>query len=114
MHAPTLHTERLTLRMPRIEDFEPRVKSSADPLVADCEYFHVEKIALTTRRELRPSGAFALAVSTDRPVICGGRLYTPAEFFLIPATGEELEVRPRESSANLLVCTFPGPKQLSA
>jgi len=96
------------------EDFEPVVKSSADPLVADCEYFHVEKIALTTSCELRPPGTFALVVSTDRPVNCGGRSYSPAEFFLIPASGEGLEVRPMESSASLLACTFPSPKQLSA
>ncbi len=91
-------------------DFEPPVKTAADPLVADCEYFHVEKTSLQSRRDLRPEGAFALAVSIDRPVLCGGRKFNPAEFFLIPAAADGLEVAPVEASASLLVCTLPRPK----
>jgi len=89
------------------KDFEPSVRSSAEPLIADCEYFHVEKISVTASRELRPSGGFVLAVSTDRSVICGTRTFNPTEFFLIPASGEGLEVSPQETSANVLVCSFP-------
>ena len=89
------------------EDFEPRVKSSTDPLVADCEYFHVEKISLPTSRDLRPQSAFALAVSLDHPVICGGRTFAPAEFFLIPASGSGMDVSPTTAETHLLVCTLP-------
>ena len=89
------------------EDFEPGVKSSADPLVADCEYFHVEKITLTESRDLRPRGGFALAVSVDHPVSCGGRTFNPAEFFVIPASAQEVAVSPVDASASLLVCTLP-------
>ena len=96
------------------EDFEPRVKSSSDPVVADCEYFHVEKITLGWSRDLRPRGGFALAVSVDHPVSCGGRTFNPAEFFLISASAERPEVSPLESSASLLVCTLPVRKEISA
>lgn len=96
------------------EDFEPRVKSSSNPVVADCEYFHVEKITLCAPRALRPRGGFALAVSVDRPVSCGGRTFNPAEFFLIPASAERPEVSPIEASASLLVCTLPVRKEISA
>ena len=89
------------------EDFEPGVKSCADPLVADCEYFHVEKITLTESRDLRPRGGFALAVSVDHPVSCGGRTFNPAEFFVIPASAQEVAVSPVDASASLLVCTLP-------
>ena len=90
------------------EDFEPRVKSSTDPLVADCEYFHVEKVSLTTAsRDLRPDGRFALAVSIDRPVICAGRTFGPAQFFLVPATACGMEVSPINENTHLLVCTLP-------
>ncbi|MFZ9964956.1 MAG: type I phosphomannose isomerase catalytic subunit [Terrimicrobiaceae bacterium] len=90
------------------EDFEPRVKSSTDPLVADCEYFHVEKVSLTTAsRNLRPDGRFALAVSIDHPVICAGRTFGPAEFFLVPATACGMEVSPINENTHLLVCTLP-------
>lgn len=89
------------------EDFEPRVKSSSDPVVADCEYFHVEKITLIESRDLRPIGTFALAVSVDHPVSCGGCTFNPAEFFVIPASAQEVSVTPVDASANLLVCTLP-------
>jgi mannose-6-phosphate isomerase len=89
------------------EDFEPVVKPSVDPLVADCEYFHVEKISLSTSRDLRPQSAFALAVSLDHPVTCGGRTFAPAEFFLIPAGGSGMDVSPTTAETHLLVCTLP-------
>jgi mannose-6-phosphate isomerase len=89
------------------EDFEPQLKSSADPLVADCVYFHVEKISLSTSRDLRPQSAFALAVSLDHPVTCGGRTFAPAEFFLIPASGSGMDVSPTTAETHLLVCTLP-------
>ncbi len=96
------------------EDFEPRVKPSSDPIVADCEYFHVEKITLGPSRELRPRGGFALAVSVDLPVSCGGRTFNPGEFFLIPAAPERHEVRPMKARASLLVCTLPVKNEISA
>lgn len=96
------------------EDFEPGVKPSADPLVADCEYFHVEKVSLTASRDLRPPRGFALVVPIDRPVVCGGRTFGPAGFFLIPATGTGLEVSPVESTASVLVCTLPSIGKKSA
>jgi mannose-6-phosphate isomerase len=89
------------------EDFEPVVKSSADPLVADCEHFHVEKVSLTASRDLRPAGRFALVVSMDHPVTCAGRTFGPAEFFLVPATGSGMEVSPTNEGTHLLVCTLP-------
>ena len=95
-------------------DFEPGVKPSTDPLVADCEYFHVEKVSLTAWRDLRPAGFFALVVSVDRPVTCGGRTFGPAEFFLIPATGTNLEVSPAEGDASVLVCTLPPRRKKTA
>jgi mannose-6-phosphate isomerase len=89
------------------EDFEPRVKSSSDSVVANCEYFHVEKITLIESRDLRPRGGFALTVSVDHPVSCGGCTFNPAEFFLIPASAQEVSVTPVDTSASLLVCTLP-------
>lgn len=96
------------------EDFEPVVKPSADPLVADCEYFHVEKVSLTASRDLRPEGRFALVVSMDHPVTCAGRTFAPAEFFLIPATGTGLDVSPAQATASVLVCTLPSIGKKSA
>lgn len=89
------------------QDFEPSVKCSADPKVADCEYFRVEKITIQANCEVRPRGGFALAVSLDFPVTCGGRTMQPAEIFLLPAEPVSLEIAPLESIASLLVCTLP-------
>jgi mannose-6-phosphate isomerase len=88
-------------------DFEPSVKSAQDPLVADCEYFRVEKVQLHEARDIRPAERFALAVSIDEPVTCGGRQFGRGEFFIVPAQGSGLDVAPARNQASLLVCTLP-------
>ena len=89
------------------EDFEPQVKTSTDSLVADCEFFQVEKVSLNASRDLRPQGRFALVVSLDHPVTCCDRTFAPAEFFLIPASGCGMDVSPTDAETHLLVCTLP-------
>jgi len=92
------------------EDFEPQVKNAHDPLVADCPFFHVEKLQIEKPADIRPPGSFALAVSLDNPVLCGECHLHRGQFFLIPATGHHLEVRPAQIPATLLVTTLPPAK----
>ncbi|MFM8364564.1 MAG: type I phosphomannose isomerase catalytic subunit [Verrucomicrobiota bacterium] len=92
------------------EDFEPQVKNANDPLVANCPFFHVEKIQIEKPTDIRPLEAFALAVSLDHPVLCGERRLSCCQFFLIPVTGQNLEVRPVTLPATLLVTTLPPTK----
>lgn len=89
------------------EDFEPAVKKSSERIVADCPFFHVEKTSLSGPRDVRPAGRFALAVSTDHAVTCGGREFGKGRVFLVPADATSPEIAPVSGSAELLVCTLP-------
>ena len=89
------------------EDFEPSIKSAADPLVADCPLFRVEKLTLDSPKDPRPPGRFAIAVPLDAPVSCGGIEIPRGRFFLLPASAPRLEVSPCAGAASLLVATLP-------
>jgi mannose-6-phosphate isomerase len=101
-----LHIEQ-SLASIDFQDFEPEVKSAADPLVTDCPFFRVEKTTLCEPSDLRPSGRFALAVPLDQPVLCGSREFGRGQFFLIPAEGSDLAVSPVHKKASMLVATLP-------
>lgn len=89
------------------EDFEPRVKPAGNGIIADCEYFHVEKTTISAAQEIRPSGRFALAVSTDHPVLSGSRVFSKGEFFLLPADEKSFKVSPVGNPASILMVTLP-------
>lgn len=89
------------------EDFEPQVKSASEALVADCPFFHIEKVHLTSPRDLRPVGRFALAVVVEGAATCFERRFERGQFFLIPASAAAASVVPIEGAASLLVCTLP-------
>jgi mannose-6-phosphate isomerase len=89
------------------EDFEPHLKNASDALLADCSFFRVEKILVKAPVEIRPPGAFALAVPLDQPVRCGTRWIERGRFFLVPAEGDGLKVCPAGESASILVATIP-------
>lgn len=89
------------------EDFEPGVCGADAAVVADCPLFHVEKRKVENAVDVRPEGRFALCVSTDGSVRCGGREFQRGGFFLVPASGEGLEIEAVEGMATILVCTLP-------
>ena len=88
-------------------DFEPRVQSASEPRIADCAFFHIEKVRVSTPMDLRPQGRFALAVVVEGAVICLDRKMEKGQFFLIPASADQACVAPIGESASLLVCTLP-------
>ncbi len=88
-------------------DFEPRLKPAADTLVADCEFFRVEKVALTAPLDLRPEGRFALVTVLSGEVSCGTDHFQTGQFFLIPAASLHPDVVPQGTRAEVLVTTLP-------
>lgn len=89
------------------EDFEPAVKSASEKLVADCPFFHIEKLTLTDPSDVRPPHRFALVVSTDHPVCCHGRTFGKGDFFIVPASSTEGLVSSTAEAATVLVTTLP-------
>ena len=89
------------------EDFEPRVESASEGLIANCPFFHIEKVRISEPADLRPSGRFVLAVVVEGTVTCLNQRMERGQFFLIPASADQGCVIPIGESASLLVCTLP-------
>jgi mannose-6-phosphate isomerase len=89
------------------DDFEPAVKPAYDKLVADCPFFHIEKLTIATPCDVRPPNRFALVVSTDYPVSCHGHTFGKGQFFIVPASLTEGLVSSNAEAATVLVTTLP-------
>ena len=105
--APRTVHVRESMESIDFNDFEPGVSGADSLMVADCPLFKVQKCALSHSQDVRPKGRFALCVSTGGAVRCGGRVFQKGGFFLIPASGERLEVAPVDEESTILVCTLP-------
>jgi mannose-6-phosphate isomerase len=89
------------------EDFEPRVSGADETHIADCPFFHVQKVSLGLARDVRPRGCFALVSVVSGRVICGAQAFERGGFFLVPAGGGGLEVTPASDGAEILTITLP-------
>lgn len=102
----TLHIEA-SMASIDFGDFEPPVAPRGNPLVADCEFFRVEKRAVTGSIEIRPGGRFALATVVEGSVACGDGQFEKGQMFLVPSKASAGEVKPVGDSAEILVTTLP-------
>ena len=88
-------------------DFEPGVTRSHQPVIADCPYFRVEKQTLSKACDVRPAESFAVVTVLDGTVKCGSAAFERGQFFLVPASAENLTVEPVGGPAGVLVSTLP-------
>ncbi|TSA31469.1 MAG: mannose-6-phosphate isomerase [Verrucomicrobiaceae bacterium] len=88
-------------------DFEPSTCPAEKREIADCPFFHVEKVDLIAPRDIRPGGCFALVAVTGGEVVCGGKTFGRGRFFIVPAEGDGLEIAPADGAAEVLVTTLP-------
>ena len=75
------------------EDFEPEMDESDGDVIATCEYFRVEKLAVSPGEKfgLRAEGSFSIfSVAEGRVKSTEGRLFERGDFFLLPVGGGEL------------------------
>ena len=100
-----LHIEE-SLLSTDFNDFAPPLAHVDTGIVAECEYFRVEKKSLTAPQDLRPQGDFALITVVGGSAACGGRTFSTGDFFLLPAPEASL-VGPAEGSCSVLVTTIP-------
>jgi mannose-6-phosphate isomerase len=89
------------------EDFEPPVCGVHETSVASCPFFDVEKIPLSSPRDVRPAGRFALVAVTGGTVRCGGISFGKGQFFIAPAAGSGMELTPEGGPAEILLTTLP-------
>lgn len=100
-----LHIEE-SLLSTDFNDFTPPLAYVETGVVAECEYFRVEKKHLSAPQDLRPAGEFALVTVVGGSAACVGRTFSAGDFFLLPASAAPL-VGPAEESCSVLVTTIP-------
>lgn len=100
-----LHIEE-SLLSTDFNDFTPPLAHVESGIVAECEYFRVEKKHLSAPEDLRPAGDFALVTVVGGGALCGGRAFSMGDFFLLPASAAP-PVGPAEESCSVLVTTIP-------
>ena len=89
------------------EDFEPPVCGARETVLARCPFFDVEKIILSSPRDVRPPGRFALVAVAGGAVRCGGISFGKGQFFIAPADGAGLELSPETGKTEVLLTTLP-------
>ncbi len=85
-----LHVEE-SLQCIDFDDVEPSMDAPEGGVVADCEFFRVEQVALAPGeppRQLAARGECAIIGVLDGAVVCGGRRFSGGGFFLVPASRE--------------------------
>lgn len=100
-----LHIEE-SLLSTDFNDFTPPLAHVETGIVAECEYFRVEKKHLSAPEDLRPAGEFALVTVVGGRAACGGRTFSAGDLFLLSASAAPL-VGPAEESCSVLVTTIP-------
>ena len=100
-----LHVEE-SLQSIDFDDPEPGVAEQHGESVAGCEYFHVEKWTLSTPRAAGGPG-FAIFTVIAGSLECAGRKFAMGDFFLIPATLANRDLKPLEENTTLLRTTIP-------
>nr|WP_193210490.1 type I phosphomannose isomerase catalytic subunit [Luteolibacter marinus] len=87
-----LHVEQ-SLASIDFEDFEPSMDRPSGPVIAECDYFRVEKLVVGDGGlfGLREAGKFSIfSVAEGRVQSSGGRVFKQGDFFLLPAGGADL------------------------
>ena len=87
-------------------DSEPGVVEQRGESVAGCEYFHVEKWTLTGPRTAGGPG-FAIFTVIAGSLECAGRKFAMGDFFLIPASLADRDLKPLEENTTVLRTTIP-------
>jgi len=87
-------------------DFEPGMDVPNGTVIAECDYFRVEKLELETNETAgnRNIGRFSIFSVAEGAVICEGNRFTKGDFFLLPKGGGQMRA---ETDAVLLRTTLP-------
>ena len=92
-------------------DFNDAAPSLVEPkgeLFVQDDLFEIQKWDLNASREIAPSGQFAIVFCITGEVRCGNVDLAPGEFFLVPASLDDRQVKPIKEQTSLLRVTIPG------
>lgn len=67
-------------------DFEPGMDAPNGTVIAECDYFRVEKLVLAAGESAgnRDAGTFSIFSVAEGEVTCGGSAFAKGDFFLLP------------------------------
>ena len=101
-----LHIEE-ALRCIDFEDREPKLLNVVGELLVRNSLFEIQQWDVTGRREIAPSGRFAILFCLAGDIVSGGIAIQPGEFALIPAAMPDRYIQPRADVAKILRVTVP-------
>lgn len=91
------------------DDHEPAVAHLERGVLADCDFFRVEKIPVSAPLPLCRPGQFAMVTVLQGKLRVGQEVFSKGAFFLLPAVPSPAVVFPEGSEgAALLLTTLPG------
>jgi mannose-6-phosphate isomerase len=88
-------------------DFEPELIRAVGEQLLRCSHFVVDKWDLQSPRPASQRRTFALFVCLSGAVEANGLSVQPGEFFLVPASAVEMQLRPTAPETALLRVTLP-------
>jgi mannose-6-phosphate isomerase len=89
------------------EDFEPAVNHLDQGVIAECPYFRVEKLQLSSPVSACNEGRFSIITVVSGGASCAGLNFKPGDFFLAPASLGSSTVEPTEAKTEILQSTLP-------
>ena len=100
-----LHVDQ-ALQSIDFDDVAPQLIEPRGELLVKHELFEIQKWNLDAPREIAPPGQFAIVCCLSGSVRSVDVDLNPGEFFLVPASLQDRQVRPRESATSLLRVTM--------
>jgi mannose-6-phosphate isomerase len=88
-------------------DVAPKLVEQKDELIVKDEVFEIQKWNLNSSREVAPIGQFAIVCCLAGSLSCANVDLRPGGFFLVPASLQDRQVKPRASGTSLLRVTIP-------
>ena len=88
-------------------DFEPVVNHARSGVIAECPYFKVEKLPLSTPVPACSEGKFSIVTVLSGAASCAGTNFKPGDFFLAPASLGSATVQPTEANTEIVRSTLP-------
>jgi mannose-6-phosphate isomerase len=101
-----LHVDQ-ALQCIDFNNVRPQLAQSEGELLLHHELFEIQKWNLDSRREIAPSGQFAIVCCLTGKLWCTDVELGPGEFFLIAAHLEDRNVEPVKKTTSLLRVTIP-------
>jgi mannose-6-phosphate isomerase len=101
-----LHVDQ-ALQCIDFNDIRPQLVQTEGELLLHHDLFEIQKWNLDSRREIAPSGQFAIAYCLTGKLQCADVELGPGEFSLMPARLQDRNVEPLEKATSLLRVTIP-------